>query len=57
MGEASKALLQFVKCFEKKTGHTVLALHTDGGGEFSKAHNNLKSQGVKTTYTTSYTPP
>ena len=56
-GEASKALLHFVKCFEKQTGHTVRALHTDGGREFAKAHHTLKSQGLKTTYTTSYTPP
>ena len=54
-GEASEALLHYVKCFEKQTGHTVHALHTDGGGEFSKARKALKSQGVKTTHTTSYT--
>ena len=54
-GEASEALLHYVKCFEKQTGRTVRALHTDGGGEFVKARKALKSQGVKCTHTTAYT--
>ena len=55
-GEASQAVLRFVKRFERQTGHTVRSLHTDGGKEFHLAREKLREEGVYTTKTTAYTP-
>ena len=54
-GEASQAVLRFVKRFERQTGHTVRSLHTDGGKEFHLAREKLREECVYTTKTTAYT--
>lgn len=54
--EASELLLNFIKRFEKQTGHTVTKVHGDNGTEFSRAYEFLDKEGVDISTSTSYTP-
>ena len=55
--EASTGIIQYISFFERQTGTSVLALHSDGGTEFKRAQKELKDKGVIITTTTPYTPP
>lgn len=55
-GEASDTLLEFLKFFEKQTGHKIRKVHTNGGGEFTRARKELKAKGLTFTHTSAYTP-
>lgn len=52
--EASEVASQFLKCFERQTGHYVITFHTNGGREFFKVQKNIKNKGANIYYTTAF---
>lgn len=52
----SDKLLQFVRHFEKQTGHTVNSVHTDDSAELKPAVIKLDNDGISVTITTLYRP-
>jgi transposase InsO family protein len=55
---ATEAILDFKTFFEKQTGHNLLRLITDGGGEFCNwtLSNYLKKSGIQHNVSPPYTP-
>lgn len=54
--DASGVLLQYVKRFEKQSGHTVTTIHTDSGTEFSRATKTLTDKEAAFTTSTVVNP-
>lgn len=53
--DASGESLNFVRYFERQTGHQVRTLHANGGTEFNPVIADLKDNGVEIHTTTPYT--
>lgn len=49
-------VLRFLKSFEKRSGQTVLKVHTDGSTELRRALDEADEAGVQLSETTSHTP-
>lgn len=54
--EASELLHNFIRMFEKQSGHTMEKVHTDNGTEFTRALEYLGKEGVDISTTSPYTP-
>lgn len=54
--EVREHLYEFIAWVERNTGRTVKRIHTDGAKEYKAMEKPLKTRGIRSTYSSAYTP-